>query len=218
MIKFRIWQRSLKYRTMILYKVARGIVSGVCHTLFRIKIEGRENIPTDKNFIICSNHISLFDPPMVGLSMPFPVRFMAKEELFSNKLFGGLLKALGAFPIKRGKSDVGALKAAINILKSGENLVIFPEGKRSKDGNLNRGKSGAALIAIKAGVNILPVGIDGKYGLFKKMTVRIGKPVILEEYFGKKLETAELQKLTSEKLMPVIADLAGVETYESRNS
>ena len=203
---------------MSFYKVVRDIVSGVCHTLFRIKIEGRENIPEGENFVICANHISLFDPPLVGIAIPFRVRFMAKEELFKNKLFGSLLKALGAFPIKRGKSDVGALKAAISILKNGENLVIFPEGKRSKDGNLNRGKSGAALIAIKSGVNILPIGIDGKYGLFKKITVRIGKPVILEEYFGQKLETAELQKLTSETLMPVIADLAGVETYESRNS
>lgn len=203
---------------MNFYKVIRGIVSGVCHALFRIKIEGRENIPSDENFVICSNHISAFDPPILGISMPFSVRFMAKEELFKNKLFGSLLKALGAFPIKRGKSDVGALKAAINILKNGENLVIFPEGKRSKDGNLNRGKSGAALIAIKAGVNILPVGIGGKYGLLKKITVKIGKPVTLDEYFGQKLETTELQNLTAEKIMPAIAFLAGVETYESRNS
>lgn len=202
---------------MIFYKFVRGIVSGVCHLIFRIKIVGRENIPCDGTFVICSNHISAFDPPIVGIAMPFPVRFMAKEELFSNKFFGAIISALGAFPIKRGKSDVGALKAAINMLKSGEKLVIFPEGGRSKDGNLRRGKSGAALIAIKSGVNILPVGIEGKYGLFKKITIKIGEIIPLDEYYGKKLETEELQKLTSEQIMPAIANLAGVRTYENRN-
>ena len=203
---------------MSFYGFARGVVSGVLHVLYRIRVEGLENVPKGQTFVVCPNHKSNLDPPMLGLSMPLHLRYMAKEELFKNKIFGGLLRALGAFPIRRGKSDVGALRSAVKMIQGGECVAIFPEGGRSPSKEyLKKGKQGAALIAIKAGVNILPVGIRGSYRPFSKMIVRIGKPIILESYFDQKLESDTLQKITDEEIMPAIAALAEVKTYENRD-
>lgn len=199
---------------MSFYSVARVLVKGVLHLLYRIRIEGKENIPTEGTYVVCANHKSMMDPPLLCCCLPFPVRFMAKEELFRNKLLGWILYAAGAFPIRRGKSDVGALRSAIKMLESNESVAIFPEGTRSKGDTMKRGKQGAALIAIKAGVNILPVGIEGDYKLFHKVTFRIGKVISLEEFFEKKTTGDELQAVTDEKIMPSIGALAGVKPYE----
>lgn len=202
---------------MSFYGFARGAVKFICNLLFRIKIEGIENLPQSGAYVVCANHKSNLDPPMLGACMPVQLRFMAKEELFKNKLFGGLLRALGAFPIKRGKSDVGALRAAMKMLASGERVVVFPEGGRSLNDHLKKGKSGAALIAVKAGVNILPIGIDGKYRLFSKIVVRIGEIISLEKYFDEKVESETLQEITDKDIMPAISQLSGVRTYEMRD-
>ena len=202
---------------MSFYGFVRGAVKAVCNILFRIKIEGLENLPENGAYVVCANHKSNFDPPMLGSCMPVPLRFMAKEELFKNKLVGGLLNSVGAFPIKRGKSDVGALRAAMKMLAAGENVAVFPEGSRSKNGHLKKGKPGAALIAVKAGVNILPVGIDGSYKPFSKITVRIGKVIPLENYFDEKIDSETLQAITDESIMPAISQLSGVPTYENRD-
>lgn len=202
---------------MSFYGFARVLVKSFYHIAFRIKIEGLENLPKDGAYVVCANHQSNLDPPLLGVCLPIRLRFMAKEELFSNKLFGSLLKSLGAFPIKRGKSDVGALRAAMKMLASGEKVVVFPEGGRSPQGHLRKGKSGAALIAVKSGVNILPIGIDGKYRLFSKITVRIGKVIPLEKYFDEKVESETLQMITDTDIMPTISQLSGVCTYENRD-
>lgn len=202
---------------MSFYKIVMAIVRGFYRVVFRLKIEGLENVSKDEPFVVCANHKSLLDPPLLGVCIPIGMKFMAKEELFKNKFFGSILRALGAFPVKRGKSDIGALKSAISTLKNGESLVIFPEGTRSKKPYMNKGKSGAVLIAIKAGVNILPIGIGGKYGLFSKVTVKIGEPIDLAGYFGEKLPSEELQTITDSKVMTAIAELSGVATYEDRD-
>ncbi len=203
---------------MQIYKPVKAIVSGVMHLLFRIRVEGKENIPSGRSFLVCANHISLYDPPILGISLPIHLRYMAKEELFKNRIFGGLLRALGAFPIRRGKHDIGALRTAVKMLKDGENVTIFPEGGRSKvQGRMRKGKSGAAMIAAKAGVDILPVGICGNYRLFSKMIVRVGKPIRMEEFFDRKVSAEELQEVTDFRIMPAIAELAEVQTYERAN-
>ncbi len=201
---------------MSFYQFARGITSVFCHICFRIRVEGIENIP-QKNCLVCANHKSNMDPLVLGVILPIPVRFMAKEELFKNKLMDKMMRAVGAFPIRRGKNDVGALRSAMKMIENGEYLAIFPEGTRSKGNTMRRGKQGAALIATKSGADILPVGIDGKYGLFRKITIRIGEVIPMEEYFDEKITSEDLQKITDEKLMPAIGVLAGVKTYENRN-
>ena len=200
------------------YEFAKGAVSGLYHLLFRIRVEGVENIPRGEAFVVCANHQSNLDPPMLGVCMPVRLRYMAKEELFRNPVFGNLIRALGAFPIKRGKSDIGALRASMKMIQAGEPVAVFPEGGRSHKGYMRKGKQGAALIAVKSGVNILPVGISGTYRPFHRITVRIGAVIPLDAYFGKKLEAGDLQELTDAQIMPAIAALSGVKTYEDRDS
>lgn len=202
---------------MNFYKFGVTVVKGFYNLFFRIKIEGLENVPRDGAFVVCANHKSLLDPPLLGVCLPINLRFMAKEELFNNKLFGALIRALGAFPVKRGTGDIGALRAAIKILGEGERLVIFPEGARSPEGHMNKGKSGAALIATKSKVNILPIGICGKYRPFSKLTVKIGKMIELDEYFDTKNSSVTLQDITDTRIMPAISELSGVSTYENRD-
>ena len=202
---------------MSFYGFARGLVKLYYRIVFRVKAEGLENLEPGRNYVVCPNHKSLNDPPLLGTCVKTSLRFMAKEELFENKLFGALIRVLGAFPVKRGEGDLAALKAAIKLLKDGENLVIFPEGARSPKEHLHKGKSGAVLIAVKAGVDIVPVGICGTYKLFSKMTVHFGKPIRLGEYFGKRVDSDTLQDITDNRLMPAISELSGVPTYEDKN-
>ncbi|HIW57579.1 MAG TPA: 1-acyl-sn-glycerol-3-phosphate acyltransferase [Firmicutes bacterium] len=202
---------------MGLYEFGDVVLTGLCRCIFRYKVEGLENIPKDENFIVCCNHRSNLDPPFLGVCLPFKICYMAKEELFKNKLFAKLITTLGAFPIKRGKHDIAALKTALSLIKQGKRVAIFPEGGRSHDEHLRKGKTGAALIAIKAGVNILPVGIDGKYRLFGRIRTRIGKPIDLSAYFGTRPDSNELKRITDEILMPEIGRLANMPTYEEYN-
>lgn len=198
---------------MSFYQIARGAVKLYYKLFFRVKVVGAENL-SGGTYVICPNHKSLNDPPLMGVCTDSPVKFMAKEELFENKLFGAVLRALGAFPVKRGKSDLAALKTAIATLKGGDSLVIFPEGTRSPKEHLNEGKSGAALIALKAGAGIVPVGIRGRYRIFSKITVNIGKPVDISGYFGKRVDSKTLAHITDTLIMPEISRLSGIPTAE----
>ena len=204
---------------MVIYKIAHWVCFTVLNLLFNFKVVGRENIPKDKNFILVSNHTSNLDPPMLGVAVKMPISFMAKEELFKNKIFGGLIKKLGAFPVSRGNGDIGAIKNAIRLLKDGNNMVMFPEGGRSKTkGMLRRGKSGAVMIASRTGCGLLPVGISADFKFRGRVTVNIGEYIDFSEYKDKKLSAEDLQNITDEILMPKIAFLAGVKVYENRNS
>lgn len=203
---------------MILYKIVYFFCHFMLKILFNFKISGRENIPSDKNFILVSNHTSNFDPPILGVATGIRLAFMAKEELFKNKIFGGFIKRLGAFPVSRGGGDISAIKTSLRILKDGQNMVIFPEGGRSRTkGMLRKGKSGAALIATKAKVGILPLGINANFRFRGKVTVTIGEYIDLSEYFDEKLSADKLQEITDNIIMPEIANLAGVKVYENKN-
>ncbi len=195
---------------MSFYKFALGLVRSFCNIIFRIKVEGIENVPLNESFIMCANHKSNFDALMIGISVPVEFSFMAKEEVFKIKPYGRLLRSLNAFPVKRGKGDIGAIKASMKVLSEGGRLVIFPEGTRSPKGAMNEGKGGAVLIAIKSKVNIIPVGIEGSYKLFSKMTVRIGEPIDLSENYDKKVDTETITDIVDNRLMPTISKLAKV--------
>lgn len=162
---------------------------------FRIKKTGVENIPTEGGAMLAVNHKCLLDPIIAGITCPRRLKFMAKAELFKNKLFGGLIKTLGAFPVHRGSGDVGAIKSALKIINDGNMMLIFPEGGRVKSGQSRRAKPGVALIAQKACVPVIPVHIDGEYKWMSKLTVRYGEPIDFEEYKGQKLSAEEIQNL-----------------------
>ena len=162
----------------------RYTVWGVYKLFYNFHIEGIENIPQDRPLVMASNHRSYADPVILTMPMKRPVTYMAKEELFKNRLFGWFITKLGAFPVKRGAGDMQVIDDSIAILNSGRNLVIFPEGTRSKDGKVGKGKTGVALIAAKSGADVIPCGIifEGEKLKFRsKLTLRFGKVIPAEE-------------------------------------
>lgn len=185
---------------MNFYSGVLHIVRFAMRAVFRIKYVGRENMPKEGGCILAVNHRSNWDPVMAGLGCPRQLTFMAKEELFKNPIFGKLISKLGAFPIKRGGGDVAAIKGAFKILKDERVLLMFPEGHRMKDGSRGKAKSGVAMIAQRAKVPVVPMYISGKYKWMGKITVTIGEPITLEQYYGKKLSNEELQNAAEEVL------------------
>ncbi len=156
--------------------------------IFPFKAIGRENIPQTPGqppLILCCNHISEIDPVFLEMCQKRHVYFMAKEEIFKNRLSAWLFgKQLGAFPVKRGAGDTAALDTARAIVGDGRLLGIFPEGTRSRDGQLGRAKSGAALIAAQTGASILPAAIitkNQKVKPFRRSRIVFGQPLTLEE-------------------------------------
>ncbi|WP_295093270.1 lysophospholipid acyltransferase family protein [Ruminococcus sp.] len=167
-----------------MYYLAKFVVKVFFKILYSLHYEGKENIPKDTTVIYACNHRSNADPPLLGAGARGKFAFMAKEELFKNKLFAWLIRSLGAFPVARGKGDTGVIDTAVERLNSNRSLMIFPEGTRSKDGKVGKGHTGAALIAVKADKPIIPVGICYKEKLkFRApLTVKFGKPIYPEEY------------------------------------
>lgn len=164
---------------MSFYNFARQVTILVAHLRYHLRYEGLENIPEKGGFILCSNHISMFDPILVAIRVKPQCFFMAKEELFRFKPLSFLIRALGAFPVSRGKGDTGAIEKAAEIVESGGVLAIFPEGHRSKDGKLLKLKSGAVVVASMTGADLLPCVMKKgeKKGLRYVMTVRYGKMI-----------------------------------------
>lgn len=165
----------------LLYRLGHLVFYLYLKLLYRLKVHGKENIPARKPFIICSNHISWLDPMTVGTSFParYRIHFMAKKELFSNFLFSFALSMVGAFPVNRKDADYAAFRKAYRLLKEKKVLGLFPEGSRSKDGKLKKAQNGAALIAVRSGVPVLPVAIAGPYQLLRPLNVYIGPPFVL---------------------------------------
>lgn len=162
----------------------RYTVIGAYKLFYNFKIEGWENIPKKEGLIIASNHRSYADPVLVSMPVRKPVTYMAKEELFENKLFAAFIRGLGAFPVKRGAGDMKVIDDCVERLESGKNVVIFPEGTRSKENKVGRGKTGVALIAAKSGADVLPMGIvfeGNKLHFRSKLTLRIGKVIKAED-------------------------------------
>ncbi|OPJ57200.1 lysophospholipid acyltransferase family protein [Alkalithermobacter paradoxus] len=190
---------------MTFYEITRGILSPILKILYRIEVRGVEKVPLDEPLIFASNHKSLLDPVFIGIYMPRKVSYMAKKELFSNKIFGYILKKLGVFPVDRSKTDVSTIKIALKILRSNGTLGIFPEGTRSKQKELGKAKAGTAMLAIKGKSKIVPVSIISNYKLFNKTIININDPLSLEEYYENKLSSSDYERL-SQKVLDIIAD------------
>lgn len=161
-----------------LYTIIVGIYRVVSKVLFRMKIVGLENIPQDKNYIIMGNHTHAFDPLTLALCSPKKeIHFMGKKELFKNKFLAWVWTQVHAFPVDRGNMDMAAIRTAMKIIRGGDTLGIFPEGTRSKTGMMGPLLGGASVLALKSGVEVVPVYISGGYKFFRRTTVTIGKPV-----------------------------------------
>ncbi|HHV78160.1 MAG TPA: 1-acyl-sn-glycerol-3-phosphate acyltransferase [Firmicutes bacterium] len=173
------------------YEVIRAIFRLYVDLAYGPSISGAENLPNKGPLIICANHVHWLDPVVIACYTPRQVHFMAKKELFDIPVFGYALKALGAFPVNRGKPDRAALRWALKVLDNGEVLGVFPEGTRSKTGELMRFFNGAALLACRSGAPIVPAAIRGTYSR-GKVCLKIGKPFVLRDF-----STNELSEATS---------------------
>ena len=169
-----------------LYKVARSVVYLYCNTLFGVDAEGLENIPKEGGCLIASNHVSLFDPPLVSIAISFRhVHFVAKKELFMIPVLGRILAGCGCVWVDRSSKDGSSVNQAIDLLRNGRIVGIFPEGTRSKDGKLQRGKLGVSVMALKSGVPIVPACVFNTYEIGhnhgipcgRRLSVRFGKPI-----------------------------------------
>ncbi len=146
----------------------RVILTLLCLIAFRLKIEGREHEPRHGPFIAAFNHTSAIDPILAGVSLRRRAYYMAKAELLSVPVVGPWVASMGTFPVRRGEPDRKALRRAFQILEQGGVLVMFPEGTRSPDGRLQAAEPGAALIALRMGVPVLPVALVGSYRVLPK--------------------------------------------------
>ena len=197
-------------RKTALYLVGQIILWWYFHLVFRMKVVGSENVPKEGPVLLCSNHLAKRDPVLLGLSQKRQVFYMAKEELFKSKFLGGLFRKLGAFPVKRGTGGSDALEDAYALLKQNGVVGVFIEGHRSKDGKLQKPKTGAALLAYETKSPVVPVcitaGDGGRPGPFKRTMIRFGKPIPPEELNIKDDSSMQLRR-ASRVIMSYIADL-----------
>jgi 1-acyl-sn-glycerol-3-phosphate acyltransferase len=173
--------------SLVLYHLFKwSVVSPVLHAYFRGRIYGAENVPQQGPLIVVANHASDFDPPILANCLRRPVSFMAKEELFKVPVLAPAIRAYGAYPVKRGSADRSAIRAALQQLEQGWAVGIFLQGTRTPDGRIPAPKLGAALIAAKAQVPLMPVSIWGTHRILPRgtkfpkplpITVRIGQPI-----------------------------------------
>jgi 1-acyl-sn-glycerol-3-phosphate acyltransferase len=195
------------------------VILVTCRLLLNIpfswKVEGRENIPLTGSLILATNHVHLLDPFFLLFSSPRWINFMAKEELFRSPFLRPWLRLFGAIPIRRKgkvKEKQKILKSARNELEKGLILGMFPEGGRSRDGKLRKGKTGSVVIASKTNVPILPVGIagtdkiKGTNWLWKRLdiVVNIGKPFKLPPTSGR-MSKSQMQLLTTQLMKEIAA-------------
>ncbi|WP_026895053.1 lysophospholipid acyltransferase family protein [Clostridiisalibacter paucivorans] len=183
---------------MRFYNLARFLAKVVLKILYKVEIHGLENIPNKGKIVICSNHSSLWDPVIVATSISRQVSFMAKKELFNNKILKSIILKLGAFPVNRKGADLNAIKTSLRILKKGGALGIFPEGTRNIEGKRIDAKPGTAMIGIKSRTPIIPMRIITNYKFFNTIKVFIGKPIYLERYFGQKLSMDKYSEISNE--------------------
>ncbi len=185
----------------------RTIARFIYPLLARVRVVGRENVPKEGAFIIASNHLAWMDVPLVPSFLKRKVVYMAKEELFYGKA-GWIVRFLGAFPVKRGEADRQSLRAADTQIKAGKIFMIFPEGTRSKIHQLGKGHVGLGMIALRAGVPVIPVAVWGSEYIFNKwrprVTISYGKPLHLAPK-GNKITREDIEEATDEVMRAIAA-------------
>lgn len=167
-------------QSKVLYRVGKAVCRPIMKVFYRYKFINNNSIPHEGAYIIASNHMSFSDPVLLGLGQRRRLFFMAKQELFKNKFFAGLIRALGAFPVERGAGDGKAIKTGEDLIKDGNVMTIFIEGGRTKTGELMRPRSGCALVAQQMQVPVIPacITITGNpKHRFAKRVIHFGDPL-----------------------------------------
>jgi 1-acyl-sn-glycerol-3-phosphate acyltransferase len=215
-----------------LYKPARALMNPLFSFFWKWEIEGAENIPTDGGALIAPNHLSVFDHFAVAAALPRRITYVGKAEYMDSWKTRYIFPALGMIPIDRGGGSAAerALDKAAELLDSGELFGIYPEGTRSRSGDLHKGHTGAARLALRTGCPIIPVGLQGTLEVqppdcslpkaFKTLRVRFGRPVDVTRYLDRPNDRMVLRQITDE-VMYEIRELSGqryVDTYATKKS
>ena len=185
-----------------------GLVADILHP---VSVEGMERLPKN-GVLLCPNHASNWDPILVALKLPknYRLHIMAKEELFQNPLLGWLLRKVGAFPVSRGNNDINTVRTAMQAIKDGDNLLIFPEGTVVRngvgyiDGLPAHAKAGVAMIGVRTGAALVPVFVDGEKKCFRRTRIIFGEPYE-PHYTGRRGTSEEMQKIADEVLAAAYA-------------
>lgn len=165
-----------------LWRLGFPIVRALAAFLAPWRLEGAENIPRSGGYILVANHINWKDPPWIEFAFARAIRYMGKRELFEVPVVGYVLRAIGAFPVRRGEADRGALQNALAVVAAGQPLGFFPEGHRSESGQLIRARPGVAYVGQHAGAPMIPVAVSGtrgaRLGAFwrRDIVIRVGPP------------------------------------------
>ncbi|MGM0370449.1 MAG: lysophospholipid acyltransferase family protein [Bacillota bacterium] len=175
------------------YWFSHKVLKTTFKVFLRSKVRGVENIPQTGPLIVVANHVSNFDPPVLGAALNREIHYMAKSELFENFFLEKIMRTYGAFPVKRGRPDTKAIKEALRLIDEDEVLGIFPEGTRSKTGKLGRAKLGSVLLATKSKAPLLPVGLKTRQPFKKGVEVNIGQSFSLDDYYERKLDRQEMR-------------------------
>ena len=186
------------------------IVKPICFIidmiLFRVKIDGIENIPKNQACIVCGNHVHALDAPVLLARTNKKIRFMAKQELWQSPAFRFMAFIYQVFPVKRDRKDTDAVKTSLKILKNKEILGIYPEGTRNGMARGIKPKKGAVNLAIRADVPIIPFGIKGNFKPFRKVIYKFGEPIFYSEYKDRAKDKEFIEELTM-NLMEKIVEL-----------
>ena len=173
---------------LLLWRLLFPPIRTIVRALFRVRAEDQENLPASGPYILVSNHINWKDPPLISITLGLSVRYMAKIQAFGYPLLGYIVRATGAFPVRRGEGDRRALVTALRVLGAGQILGFFPEGHRSESGALLRGKPGVGFIASRVpDAPLVPIGMIGtKQSLLRLMfggraVLRVGRPFHLSD-------------------------------------
>jgi 1-acyl-sn-glycerol-3-phosphate acyltransferase len=214
----------------LLYPVMKHVVARTARLVYRPVVDGLENIPTDGPVILAANHLSFIDSVVIPMVVPRRVSFLAKAEYFTGTgVKGGLSRwffsSLGHVPVHRGKGRDAraALDTAAEILARGDAFAIYPEGTRSLDGKLHRGRTGVARMALESGAPVVPVGIIGtdkvqpvgsRFPKIVPVTVRFGEPLDFSRYDGMQESLPVLRSVTDEIIYRIL-DLSGQEYVDA---
>ena len=198
----------MKYLNNIGKSIVRGAIWIYCKIVYRAKAIGTENIPKSGAVLICGNHKSFLDPPLIEVTCKRKdVRFLAKRELTKNKFLAFLAKQFREILVDRDSKDMTAIKETLKGFKNGDCIAIFPEGTRNGIQKGEKVKEGAAFFALNSNAVVIPVGIKGGEKPFKKVTITYGKPMDFSEERKNRKDKATIEKVTDE-IMNKILELA----------
>ena len=206
------------------YSAARALAGAVLGVLTGRKVTGRELIPSRGGFIVASNHISFWDPLLIGSSFTREIHYLAKEELFATPVLGPLIRSVNSIPIRRGSADLSGLSRAIDVLKRGGALLLFPEGGRMRDAELHPARPGLGMLAVSADVPIAPCYISGSNRPGKwwyrgvPVAIAFGPPRDWRDYAGRDTDLTPGRALYQRIGAGVMQDIARLRSEQRQSA